>query len=743
MASRNPQDLSLEEKASLTSGSDTWLSTAVEGFVPTITLSDGPHGVRRQSSSGDNLGIGDSIPAVCFPPATGLAATWNRALVRSVGVELAREASALDVQVILGPGLNIKRSPLGGRNFEYFSEDPYLTGRLAASMVSGIQSQGVAATPKHFAVNNQESDRMRVSADVSERALREIYLSAFEYVVKESKPWALMSSYNRVNGEFASESYRLLTQILRTEWGFDGLVMSDWGAVVDRVASVRAGLDLEMPPTHTDQRIIDAVLDGTLDPAVLEQVALRVRDLVERTDRPALERNPEEAQSAALDAAREAITLLRNQDNILPLGEHSGRVLVVGEFARTPRFQGGGSSRVVPTRLTTALEALQSQLGTQDGSQVEFSAGFTTSGDPNPALADAAVEASAQADVVLAFLGLPDSYESEGFDRKSLSLPAEQLELLDRLIATDVPVVVVLSNGSVVDVAPWHNRVGAIVECWLLGQEGGLATAEVLTGRTNPSGRLAETFPLALSDSPSYLTFPGADGVVSYGEDIFVGYRGYDARQTPVAYPFGHGLSYTTFDYSDFGVRQDGASAWTITVTITNTGTRAGAEVVQLYVGAVEPKIAKAVRELRGFEKVRLEPGQSTAVEFSLSAADLSRWNTRAMRWQLDAGSYRVSVGSSSRNLHFEESIVSEGDGVIDPLRTDSTVSEWLANPVSRAVIQELNSKVPAETLERAPEMAAMIAELPVMKLTTFGFGITEEGILDIIKQANQSLKEA
>lgn len=734
--SEQPQpelNLTLEQKAALVAGATTWMTVEVPGVIPALFLSDGPHGVRHQDPNGDSMGIGTSLPAVCFPPAVGIGSTWNPELVERVGVELGREARALDVQVLLGPGLNIKRSPLGGRNFEYLSEDPRVSGTLAAAMVRGIQSMDVAATPKHFAVNNQETDRMRVNAVVSDRALREIYLAAFEQVVREAAPWAFMSAYNRVNGTFASEHHWLLTELLRGEWGFDGLVMSDWGAVDDPVAAVAAGLDLEMPHSGRSAVIVDAVRAGRLDESVLDTAIARLQQLIARTKGlPELERDIEGAQAVALDAARQAITLLEN-DGVLPLDPSGGGLLVVGEFARTPRFQGGGSSHVVPTRTVSALESLRDLVGS-----VDFAAGFTLDGSAaeDAALADEAVAAAAGAETVVLFLGLTDRTESEGFDRTTLALPASQLQLLERLKATGARLVVVLSNGSIVDIASWRDGVAAIVEGWLLGQEGGRAIAEVLLGITNPSGRLAESVPLRLEDTASFLTFPGADGTVIYGEDIFVGYRAYDTRQTPLAYPFGFGLTYTSFEYSDLVVEATGENRWTISATITNTGSVAGAEVVQLYVAAEDSPVARAAHELRGFRKVFLEPGEQTTVSLPIEPRDLAYWNARAQRWQVTPGDYRFELAASSRDIRLQETVHSDGDGVVDPLRMDSTFGEWLEHPAAAPVIERIRQGLPTELGERAPELIAMLTATPTIKLTTWGVGLTPEIVEQIVARS-------
>ncbi|MFZ4841196.1 glycoside hydrolase family 3 C-terminal domain-containing protein [Mycetocola saprophilus] len=732
----SPAELTLEEKASLTSGSATWYSTAA-GDIPRLMLTDGPHGLRRQQEGGDNLGIGDSVPATCFPPAVGLGSSWNVDLAHRIGEALGHEARAQGVHVLLGPGMNIKRSPLGGRNFEYVSEDPHITGRIAAALVRGIQSRGVAATPKHFAVNNQETDRMRVSADVDERTLREIYLPAFEHVVTEAKPWALMSAYNRINGTFASEDPALLTDLLRGEWGFDGVVMSDWGAVNDRVASVAAGLDLEMPPSETDAEIVDAVNNGTLDEAVLDTVVERLRLLAARTTDPALATDPVDVDAhhrLAADAAAEAMVLLRNEGDLLPLDPTAGaRIAVIGEFARTPRYQGGGSSRVVPTRLSGALEEITALIGAKN---VAFAPGFSLTDNPDTAaaLADEAVAAATDAERILLFLGLPDGFESEGFDRDTLALPAGQLALLERLTTLNIPIVVVLSNGATVEVSEWASSVEAILETWLLGQGGGLATAEVLFGLASPGGRLTETIPLRLSDTPSFLHFPGRDGHVGYGEGVYVGYRHYNTLDVPVAYEFGFGLGYTRFDFADLAVVPGtDPHTWVVSATITNVGERAGSEVVQLYVGTTEGTPTRPAHELRGFAKVHLAPGESERVTLNLSARDFATWDSSQHRWRVDAGAYTVQVGSSSRRIHLSETIEVPGDGWVPELSEYSTVGEWFAHPVGGQLLQSVRDRMEAFAAGGAPELLRMVEQVPIIKLVSWKMGLTLERVREMV----------
>ena len=588
----------------LTGGADFWRSHAVpdEG-LPEVMLTDGPHGVRKQAGSSDHIGINDSVPATCFPPAVGLASTWNPALLTEVGNALGEECRALGVGVLLGPGINIKRSPLCGRNFEYFSEDPYVAGELASALVKGIQGQGIGTSVKHFAANNQETDRMRRDSQVDMRTLREIYLRGFQKVVTSAKPWTVMCSYNKVNGTYASENHFLLTEVLRDEWGFDGFVMSDWGAVHDRVKALKAGLDLEMPAHAQHEAAVVAALEaGEIDQATIETAYSRIERIL-KLAQASLEGAPEQFDvdghhALARKAAEQSIVLLAN-DGILPLAPGTD-VAVVGEFARTPRYQGAGSSRVNPTRLDNALDAIAAIVG----HEVPFAPGFSTD-KKKPVGENAhaeAVEVAKNADVVLAFLGLGESHESEGYDRDTCDLPAEQLALLEDILAVNANVVVVLSNGSSVLVTSFQDRVRAIVEGWLLGQAGGPATADVLYGNVNPSGKITETIPYRLEDVPSFMHFPGDTTGVRYGEGLFVGYRGYDAIGTEVAYPFGHGLSYTTFGYSDLSVSSTD-NGLSVAVTVTNTGSRAGREIVQAYVSVPGSKVVRVPARAQGLRR--------------------------------------------------------------------------------------------------------------------------------------------
>ncbi|MCX7522906.1 glycoside hydrolase family 3 C-terminal domain-containing protein [Microbacterium sp. STN6] len=750
--------LTLEEKASLTSGASFWTTKAVErAGVPAIMLTDGPHGVRKQREGSDHLGIGDSVPATCFPPAVALGSSFDAELLERVGAALGEESQAEGVAVLLGPGINIKRSPLCGRNFEYLSEDPLVSGVLGSALVRGLQSQGVGASLKHFAANNQENDRMRVSADIDPRPLREIYLRGFQRVVEEAQPWTVMCSYNRINGVYASENPWLLTSVLRDEWGFEGLVVSDWGAVNDRVAGLVAGLDLEMPASsgRTDAEVVAAVRSGVLDEGVLDVAAGRSVALAQRAARAAragASYNPDAHHALAREAAAASVVVLKNEGGVLPLAPTSS-LAVIGELARTPRYQGAGSSLINPTRLDNALEEIRARAA--GDAEVVFAAGYGEGGAPGEGgahsdggapgegadeLVAEAVAAARGAETVLLFLGVPAELESEGFDRDDIELPADQLALADAVIAANHRTVVVLSNGGVVRVAPFAERVPAIIEGWLLGQAGGGAIADVLYGDVNPSGRLAETIPVRLADSPAYLDFPGEHGHVRYGEGLFVGYRWYDAREARVSYPFGHGLSYTTFEYSNARVEAD-ASGLVVRVTVANTGGRDGAEVVQVYTSLPVSAVARAPRELKGFAKVALAAGSSREVEIRVRREDLAIWDTRIDGWAVEAGEYRVEVAASSRDIRHTLSVDVSGDDVLVPLTADSSIGEVLAHPVAGPMVQQAlaaGGDGAASGLLADPAMFRMLASFPIGRLASFpGMPFGPEQVEQLLAAAN------
>ncbi|NKY38669.1 beta-glucosidase [Cellulomonas septica] len=742
-----PAALTLEEKAALTSGSDFWHAKGVERLgVPAVMLTDGPHGLRKQRSGADHLGLFDSVPATCFPTAAALGSTWDVDLVRRVGEALGRETRAHDVAVLLGPGVNIKRTPLCGRNFEYVSEDPVVAGEIGVALVDGIQSQGVGTSLKHYAANNQETDRMRVSAEVDERTLREIYLPAFERIVTRAQPWTVMCAYNKLNGTFVSEHHWLLTEVLRDEWAFDGLVVSDWGAAHDRVAALDAGLDLQMPAAgpRPDEAVVDAVRAGMLDEAVLDTAVRRVLRLIARA-LPALEDtdatiDADAHHALAREAAAAGAVLLKNDAvdgvPVLPLDDGDG-LLVVGEFARTPRYQGAGSSQVVPTRLDDALTALRAATGTD----LPFEPGFTISGGPtgdDDALRAAAVEAARAARTVVVFLGLPGPDESEGYDRPRLGLPDHQVATLEAVAAVNPRVVVVLANGSAVSL-PWRDRAAAVLETWLGGQAGGSAVADLLLGTVAPSGRLAESIPLRIEDTPAFGNFPGEGGVVRYGEGVLVGYRWYDTRGVDVAYPFGHGLTYTTFGYSDVRARALGEGADVrveVSATVANTGDRPGAEVVQVYVRDPEASVLRPTRELKAFAKVALDPGESQTVTFTLDARDLSYWHPGLRRWVVEGGTFVVEVGASSRDVRGSAAVEVVGEPLWGEVTAWSTLAEWLAHPVGGPLMNAVLASDGAPPMDET--MAAMLAQTPARVFADFGLSpLTPEQLDALVEKAN------
>ena len=721
-------ELTLEQKAAIVVGADFWSTVGVPAAaIPPIGITDGPHGVRKQRGGNDHLGLGDSVPATCFPPAAGIASSWNPVLVERVGAALGAEARAEGVGVLLGPGVNIKRSPLCGRNFEYFSEDPLLSGELGAAWVRGIQSRGVGASVKHFAANNQETNRMTVSAEVDERTLREIYLPAFERIVTGEQPWTVMCSYNRVNGVAAAENHWLLTEVLRDEWGFEGAVVSDWGAVDNRIPALVAGLDLEMPgPQPTSSAaIVSAVRAGTLAESVLDAAVARIGRLARRAaaTTPADGYDVAEHHALAREAATESIVLLRNEGGLLPL-DSAQAIGVIGEFARNPRFQGAGSSQVHPTRVDSALEAISAMAA------VEFAAGysFDSTADPEPLIAEA-VAVARRSESVLLFVGLPAGDESEGYDRTHLELPASHTRLIAEVAAANPRTVVILTNGGVVSLEPWHDSVPAILETWLLGQAGGGAIADVVFGTVAPSGRLAESIPFRLQDTPSYLNFPGENDVVRYGEGIFVGYRYYETVDLPVRYPFGFGLGYTTFSYADLEVSRHRAS-----VTVTNTGSLAGREVAQLYVSApTGGGIAVPRRELRGFEKVSLEPGESVRVQFALDDRAYSHWDVRRHSWLIAGGEYTIGVGGSAHDIA-QSAPVRLHAPKPGRLSLDSRVSEFLAHPVTGPIL----SRAAGEATDGEANLLDMVASMPMRRLMRFpGVGDSFKRIGVLVALAN------
>ena len=739
-------EMTLEEKAGMCSGLDFWHLKEVEHLgIPKVMVSDGPHGLRKQDEKGDHLGINDSIKAVCFPPAVLSACSFDRGLMEEMGKAIGREAQANDVSVVLGPAVNIKRSPLCGRNFEYYSEDPYLAGEIAAAFVKGVQSQHVGTSIKHFAANNQEYRRMSSSSEVDERTLREIYFPAFETAVKKAQPYTFMCSYNQINGTFASENKWLLTDVLRGEWGFKGYVMSDWGAVNDRVKGLEAGLELEMPASggDNDAMIVKAVKDGALEEKILDQAVERIlRIIFEYADhRKPQEFTMEKDHEGAQHIAEESMVLLKNENHILPL-KTSEKAAFIGGFARNPRFQGGGSSRINCFKTTNVLDSVPCD------AQVVYAEGFPADRDfYDKALADEAVKAAAEADKAVIFAGLPESFESEGYDRSHMRLPECQNRLITEILKVQPNTVIVLHNGSPVEM-PWLGEIKGLLETYLGGQAGGAAAANILYGKINPSGKLAETMPLKLSDNPSYLNFGGGEKV-EYCEGIFVGYRYYDTKEMDVAFPFGYGLSYTTFAYSNLKLSMENPTekdTVMVSADVTNTGKSAGKEVVQLYIRDLTGSAIRPEKELKGFEKVFLEPGETKTVTMELNKRSFAWYNTELHDWFAASGDYEILVGASSRDIRLTETLhLNSSQRLPMHVHMNTTLGDLLRNPetaeAAKKLIQkylsgEAGSEAASEAVSEEMTMA-MTDSMPLRALMGFA-GVSRKELDSVIEKLNK-----
>jgi beta-glucosidase len=746
-------EMTLEEKAGLCSGLDFWHTKGVERLgIPSIMMTDGPHGLRKQGENADHLGLNASVPATCFPSGAGLACSWDRSLIEKVGVALGEECQAENVAVILGPAANIKRSPLCGRNFEYFSEDPYLSTEMAANHIKGVQSQGVGTSLKHFAANNQEHRRLSVDSVVDERVLREIYLSSFEGAVKQSQPWTVMCAYNRLNGEYCSENEYLLTEILKEQWGLEGFVVSDWGAVNERAAGLKAGLELEMPSSNGlgDRKIIEAVKNGSLPEDTLDKAVERILNIVFKF----VDSKKENAvydkdlhHKLAREAARECMVLLKNENAVLPLSKEAN-IAVIGGFAKKPRYQGGGSSHINPTKLDDAVEELKKL----SKAEVIYAEGFKiNSDDIDESLVCEAKEAAAKSQVAVIFAGLPDSYESEGYDRKHMRMPENQVKLIEAVAEVQSNVVVVLSNGSPIEM-PWLDKVKAVLEGYLGGQAVGGAAADLLFGEANPSGKLAETFPKKLSHNPSYLNFPGEGDKVEYKEGLFVGYRYYDKKEMEPLFPFGHGLSYTSFEYTGISVDKkeiEDTETVNVTITVKNTGKRAGKEIVQLYVRDVESSVIRPEKELKAFEKVELQPGEEKTVTFTLGKRAFAYYNVDIKDWHVESGEFEVLAGGSSRNITLRETIKVKSTVVIKKKFTrNSTIGDLLEDPVGAVVVGEMvkgffggaaaPSNAEASTDALGMNMFEMMKGMVLRSIVAFaGEAFNEEKLEGLLKQLN------
>ena len=751
--------MTLEEKALLTSGDGWWNTHAIDRLeIPSICMTDGPHGLRKVEGGG----LSTSVPATCFPTASALASSWDTDLIRQAGIALAEEAQASDVQILLGPGVNMKRSPLGGRNFEYFSEDPVLAGKMAAAYIQGVQGQGVGTSLKHYAANNQEFERMAANSNLDERTLHEIYLPAFEIAVKEAQPWSVMAAYNLVNGVPATENSPLLREILRSQWGFQGFVVSDWGAVNDHVKGVNAGLNLEMPGSgaYHRKKIIEGVSAGKISPGVLDEVVESLLAVVLKAKdchRHGVTFDVAQHDALARKAAGESLVLLKNAGNLLPLEVRKIKTIaLIGAFSKTPRYQGAGSSQVNPTRVSTAYDELAKLLA--GDTAIRYASGYDEEGTTTDQLIDEARLQAAGADVAVVFAGLPDSFESEGFDRASLAMPAGHNQLIEAVSASQPNVAVVLMNGSAV-IMPWADKVRAIVEGWLGGQAGGGAIADALTGRVNPSGKLSETFPARLEDTPPYPDFPSRNKEAIYGEGIFIGYRYYDARKITPLFPFGFGLSYTTFAYSDLRLSASAikdADGVIVEAKVRNTGEVAGKEVAQLYVREQNPKVVRAEKELKAFAKVALQPGEEKMISFQLVRRDFAFYDASAHDWSVNPGKFDILVGASSHDLPLKQTIeVEAAQSGCPELTPRSLLKDFANHPKGKAFHRqfveafglgnpyeqsdELSTLTPEEAAaKKKADMAvkAFLDDMPVYKVCRFSEGrFTEEMLDDILAQ--------
>ena len=727
------EQMTLEEKAALCTGINAWQTVAIERLgIPTLTVADGPHGLRRVVEL--DKPMRESLPATCFPTASALAATWDADLLFEMGQALAKECIAQGVDVLLGPGNNMKRTPLCGRNFEYYAEDPYLGGELASSLIGGVQSKGVGTSLKHFAANNQEYQRFTIDAQVDERALREIYLAGFERAVKQAKPWTVMCAYNRLNGPFCSQHKRLLTDILKAEWGFEGFVVSDWGAVHDRVAALEAGLELEMPGPQPDrvQEVIEAVQAGDLEESVLDAAVERLLNIILRAAEV-----PKGGTAIDVDAhhalarriAGEAIVLLKNEEQFLPLSKDLGKLAVIGAAAQEPYFQGGGSSHINPTRVDVPLDELRALAGEIE---LVYAPGYTMQPGFDQALIDEAATAAQDADAAVLYIALPSFKESEGYDRTDLDLTEQEVALIQAVSAVQPKTVVILNNGSAVTMSEWLDGVPAVLEAWMMGQAGGGAIADVLFGRVNPSGKLAETFPLYIEDTPAYLNYPGENGQVRYGEGLFIGYRYYEAKGMDVLFPFGYGLSYTTFSYSNLQVSaktfQD-TQILRVSVDVTNSGDVPGSEIVQLYVHDHHARLVRPYKELKGFAKVRLDAGETQTVTFELDRRAFAYYDPAHKQWVAESGAFDIMVGRSSADICLQETVQLESTQTLPSvLHRESTIGEWLDDPRGAALLQPLLQQVMthmgAESEAESPalgmEAMAILRGMPLRALLRF-----------------------
>lgn len=746
--------MTLKEKAGLCSGADFWHTKAVERIgIPSVAVSDGPHGLRKQDDEADHLGLNESIKAVCFPAGCALASSFDRKLAGKMGETIGQECQAEDISTILGPAVNIKRSPLCGRNFEYYSEDPYAASEMSSAFIRGVQSKNVGTSVKHFLANNQEKRRMTNSSDVDERTLREIYMVPFEGAVKNGKPWTVMNSYNRINGTFVGESKEYLTDLLREEWGFDGYVVSDWGAVNDRVEALKAGMDLEMPSSNgvNDALIVKAVQEGALEEAVVDEACERILNIVfrymeNRDENAVFDREKDHETAASVE--EECIVLLKNEygengKSILPL-EKEQKIAFIGKYAEAPRYQGGGSSHINSWKVESALEAVKGL------AEVTYAKGFDDAEDKaDEALEAEAVKAAKEADVAVVFAGLPDSFESEGYDRKHLNLPDCQNRLIEKICGVQKNVVVVLHNGSPV-VMPWKDRVSAILEAYLGGQAVGKAEVKILFGEVNPSGRLSETFPNRLEDTPCYLTYGKGKDHAEYREGVFVGYRYYTTRDMEVQYPFGYGLSYTTFGYSNMTTDKTeltDAETLSVSVDVKNTGDCPGKEVVQLYVAPVNSEVPRPARELKGFEKVSLEPGEKKTVAFTMDDRAFAIWNADLHCWDVPDGTYMIQICRNAQEVILEKEVqVKNTKRPRQKYTANTCMGELMSDPKAQQILGQMmagdeQAKEMADSavgdVINQEMLAAMMQDMPLRQLVSFVPGMTWDSVNGLLSALN------
>lgn len=750
--------MTLEEKAGLCSGLDFWHTKSVERLgIPSVMVSDGPHGLRKQDDAADHLGINDSIKAVCFPAGCATAASFDRNLLQKLGETLGEECQAENVSTILGPAMNIKRSPLCGRNFEYYSEDPFVSSEMAGALVHGVQSKYVGTSPKHFMANNQEYHRLTSSSEMDERTMREIYLASFEGMVKKEKPWTIMNSYNKLNGTYLCENKEMLTDILRKEWGFDGYVMTDWGAMNERVKALKAGCNLEMPASGgaTDVEIVKAVQSGVLDEDILNQRCEEFLNIVfryeENRDTDAVFQH-EKDHEIARQVEEECIVLLKNEDEILPIARDK-KAAFIGKYAEIPRYQGGGSSHVNSFKVESALDAVEF-IENVKKENITYSQGFNDSEDRvDEILIEEAVEAAQNADVAVIFAGLPDNFESEGYDRKHMHMPECQNRLIDAVTEVQPNTVIVLHNGAPVEM-PWVNKVKAVLETYLGGQAVGGAVVNVLYGNVNPSGHLAETFPLRLQDTPCYLSYGGEHDKSVYSEGVFVGYRYYASKDMDVLFPFGHGLSYTTFTYSNLHTDKHSlkeSEKLIVCVDVTNAGSVAGKEVVQLYVSPKGGTIIRPVRELKAFEKIELEPGETKKVKFVLDRRAFTYWSTEIHDWYVESGNYEIQIAKNAQAVILSQNVFVESEKVIPKVFTlTSTLSEIMSDKKGKEVFEQAMASLMGEDANVIPEnskeakeaiseemMLAMMEGIPLGRLISFMPGVTKEFLEQIVSSLN------